>query len=33
MLPENGDVERLTIVLDRPLRTYRDFAIETAAAV
>ena len=32
MLPEGGDVERLTTLLGRPLRTYRDFATETAAA-
>lgn len=32
MLPEAGDVERLTTLLGRPLRTYRDFATETAAA-
>ncbi|KWS04031.1 Oxidoreductase [Lysobacter capsici AZ78] len=33
MLPEPGDVERLTQLLGRPLRSYRDFAAETAAAV
>ncbi|WP_105401612.1 SDR family oxidoreductase [Neorhizobium sp. T7_12] len=32
MLPEAGDVERLTALLGRPLRRYRDFATETAAA-
>lgn len=32
MLPEPGDVERLTQLLGRPLRSYRDFAAETAAA-
>jgi uncharacterized protein YbjT (DUF2867 family) len=32
MLPEGGDVERLTTLLGRPLRTYREFAAETAAA-
>ncbi|CDZ73274.1 NmrA family protein [Neorhizobium galegae bv. orientalis] len=32
MLPEAGDVERLTTLLGRPLRTYRDFATDTAAA-
>jgi len=32
MLPEGGDVERLTALLGRPLRSYRDFAKETAAA-
>ena len=28
MLPEAGDVERLQALLGRPLRSYRDFAIE-----
>jgi uncharacterized protein YbjT (DUF2867 family) len=32
MLPEGGDVERLTTLLGRPLRSYRDFAQETAAS-
>jgi uncharacterized protein YbjT (DUF2867 family) len=32
MLPEPGDVERLTALLGRPLRSYRDFASELAAA-
>ena len=32
MIPEAGDVERLTALLGRPLRRYRDFASETAAA-
>lgn len=32
MVPEAGDVERLTRLLGRPLRTYRDFARETVAA-
>ncbi|MGE7368772.1 SDR family oxidoreductase [Neorhizobium sp. NPDC001467] len=32
MLPEEGDVERLTTLLGRPLRTYRDFARETIAS-
>jgi uncharacterized protein YbjT (DUF2867 family) len=32
MLPESGDVERLTTLLGRPLRSYRDFAAETAAS-
>ncbi|CDZ33009.1 NmrA family protein [Neorhizobium galegae bv. officinalis] len=32
MLPEAGDVERLTTLLGRPLRSYRAFASETAAA-
>lgn len=33
MVPEQGDVERLTRLLGRPLRSYRDFAAQTAAAV
>jgi uncharacterized protein YbjT (DUF2867 family) len=32
MVPETGDVERLTGLLGRPLRTYRDFAAQIAAA-
>ncbi|GJE59025.1 NmrA/HSCARG family protein [Methylobacterium trifolii] len=32
MVPEDGDVERLTALLGRPLRTYRDLAAEIAAA-
>ena len=28
MIPEAGDVERLTILLGRPLRSYRDFVAE-----
>ena len=32
MLPEAGDVERLTTLLGRPLRTYRDFVAEITAA-
>lgn len=32
MLPEGCDVERLTTLLGRPLRTYRNFASETAAS-
>lgn len=32
MLPEGGDVERLTTLLGRPLRSYRAFASETAAS-
>ncbi|MGO8421064.1 SDR family oxidoreductase [Rhizobium ruizarguesonis] len=32
MLPEPGDVDRLTKLLGRPLRSYRDFASETAAS-
>lgn len=30
MIPEAGDVERLTTLLGRPLRSYRDFAAEVA---
>jgi uncharacterized protein YbjT (DUF2867 family) len=33
MVPEAGDVERLSRLLGRPLRSYRDFAAETAAVV
>lgn len=32
MIPEDGDVERLTALLGRPLRSYRDFATEIATA-
>ena len=32
MVPEAGDVERLTTLLGRPLRTYRNLATEIAAA-
>jgi len=32
MLPETGDAERLTALLGRPLRSYRDFAHEIAGA-
>jgi uncharacterized protein YbjT (DUF2867 family) len=32
MIPDAGDVERLTTRLGRPLRSYRDFASEIAAA-
>ncbi|MCY0388186.1 NmrA/HSCARG family protein [Robbsia sp. Bb-Pol-6] len=32
MVPEAGDVERLTSLLERPLRTYRDFASGLALA-
>ena len=32
MIPESGDVERLTARLGRPLRSYRDFAAEIAAS-
>jgi hypothetical protein len=31
MIPESGDVERLTALLGRPLRAYRSFASEVAA--
>jgi len=33
MIPEVGDVQRLTGMLGRPLHSYRDFATEIAAAV
>ena len=32
MVPEAGDVERLTALLGRPLRSYRDFVAEIAAS-
>ena len=32
MSPEAGDVERLTTLLGRPLRSYREFAAEVAAS-
>jgi hypothetical protein len=32
MVPEAGDVERLTTLLGRPLRSYREFAAEVAAS-
>jgi uncharacterized protein YbjT (DUF2867 family) len=32
MLPEAGDVARLTALLGRPLRSYRDFAAEAATS-
>ncbi len=32
MIPEAGDVERLTGMLGRPLRTYRDFVAEITAS-
>jgi uncharacterized protein YbjT (DUF2867 family) len=32
MVPEAGDVERLTKLLGRPLRSYRDFAAEISAS-
>lgn len=31
MVPEAGDVQRLTTLLGRPLRTYRDYAAQIAA--
>ncbi|MGY4458912.1 hypothetical protein ACVWYI_002872 [Bradyrhizobium sp. LB13.1] len=31
MVPEAGDVERLTALLGRPLRSYRDLVSEIAA--
>jgi uncharacterized protein YbjT (DUF2867 family) len=31
MVPESGDVERLTRILGRPLRSYRDFVAQIAA--
>jgi uncharacterized protein YbjT (DUF2867 family) len=33
MIPEAGDVERLTKLLGRPLRSYRDFALEIKASI
>ncbi|MDB5894258.1 MAG: NmrA family transcriptional regulator [Rhodoferax sp.] len=30
MRPDAGDVERLTALLGRPLRSYRDFATQAA---
>jgi hypothetical protein len=33
MVPNPGDVERLTALLGRPLRSYRDFASDVAASV
>jgi uncharacterized protein YbjT (DUF2867 family) len=32
MIPDDGDVARLTALLGRPLRSYRDFASEIAAS-
>jgi uncharacterized protein YbjT (DUF2867 family) len=32
MIPEAGDVKRLTTLFQRPLRSYRDFAAEVAAS-
>jgi uncharacterized protein YbjT (DUF2867 family) len=32
MLPNAGDAERLTAMLGRPLRSYRDFAVETSVS-
>jgi hypothetical protein len=31
MIPKAGDVERLTALLGRPMRSYLDFASEVAA--
>ena len=31
MVPEAGDRERLTVILGRPLHTYRDFAAALVA--
>lgn len=33
MVPETGDVARLTALLGRPLRSYRSFASDTAASI
>lgn len=33
MVPDAGDVDRLTTLLGRPLRSYRDFAAEVAGSV
>ncbi|CAM3730069.1 NmrA/HSCARG family protein [Bordetella tumulicola] len=33
MIPDAGDVERLTVLLGRPLRSYRDFASEVAKPI
>ncbi len=33
MIPNTGDVERLTKILGRPLRSYREFATEIANAI
>lgn len=30
MVPEAGDVERLTVLLGRPLRSYRDYVAQIA---
>jgi hypothetical protein len=32
MVPDAGDVQRLTALLERPLRSYRDFAAEIATS-
>jgi hypothetical protein len=32
MIPEAGDIKRLTDLLGRPLRSYRDFVSEITAA-
>jgi hypothetical protein len=31
MVPQSGDVERLTKILGRPLHSYREFASQLAA--
>ena len=33
MVPDEGDVERLTTLLGRPLRSYREFAADVAASL
>jgi hypothetical protein len=33
MIPDEGDVARLTTLLGRPLRSYRDFVAEITASV
>ncbi|MBY4897101.1 SDR family oxidoreductase [Cupriavidus sp. AU9028] len=33
MIPEAGDVERLTALLGRPLRSYRGFAVEATVSI
>jgi len=32
MIPETGDIERLTAILARPLHSYRDFAVALTTA-
>ena len=31
MIPQTGDVDRLTAILGRPLHTYRDFVVKLTA--